>query len=131
MLTFTAFGKALPQGSKNAFRSGNRIVLVEASKGLKPWREVVALACKQAKMEAYDPELIDGPVRCEIVVTYLKPKSVTRALPSVKPDLDKVCRGIFDSLTGVAWKDDSQVVELVARKQYGLVEHAVISVTKL
>lgn len=131
MLTFTAFGRALPQGSKNAFRSGNRIVLVEASKGLKPWREVVALACKQAKMEAYDPELILGPVRLEVVITYLKPKSVTRDLPSVKPDLDKCVRAIGDALTGVAWKDDSQVVELVARKQYGLVEHAVITVTKL
>jgi len=41
-----------------------------------------------------------------------------------------VC-GIGDALTGVAWKDDSQVVELNARKVYGLVEMAEIIVTEL
>jgi len=46
-IRFTAFGKPLPQGSKNAFKTGNRVVLVEASKGLKPWRSVVALAAKE------------------------------------------------------------------------------------
>ena len=130
-IVFTAFGRPVPQGSKNAFRRGNQIVLVEASKGLKPWRETVALACKQAMMEQQDMRQVEGAVRLDCTFYFVKPKSVTRERPSVKPDLDKVCRGIGDALTGVAWKDDSQVVELNARKVYGLVEMAEIIVTEL
>jgi len=131
-IVFTAIGKPQSQGSKNAFRLANgRTVLVEASKGLKPWRETVALACKQAMMEQQDMRQVEGAVRLDCTFYFVKPKSVTRERPSVKPDLDKVCRGIGDALTGVAWKDDSQVVELNARKVYGLVEMAEIIVTEL
>ncbi len=35
------------------------------------------------------------------------------------PDLDKLCRACLDSLTGIVWRDDSQVVRLEANKDYG------------
>ncbi len=36
-----------------------------------------------------------------------------------RPDLDNVVKAIKDGCNGVAWKDDSQVVSLSARKIYG------------
>ena len=34
-------------------------------------------------------------------------------------DIDKLCRGVLDALTGVVFADDAQVVRLTAGKNYG------------
>ena len=52
-----------------------------------------------------------------------RPKSVRqkdRALPIVAPDLDKLVRAVGDGVgqSGFIWGDDSQIVEIVARKFY-------------
>jgi len=38
--------------------------------------------------------------------------------PVTRPDIDNFIKVIFDSLTGIVWLDDSQVVELHAAKMY-------------
>lgn len=40
------------------------------------------------------------------------------ARPTGRPDLDNCCKLVTDALTGVAWKDDDQVVQLTASKHY-------------
>jgi Holliday junction resolvase RusA-like endonuclease len=40
--------------------------------------------------------------------------------PISKPDLDNVVKAIKDGCNKVAWKDDSQVIDLVAKKRYGM-----------
>lgn len=52
-----------------------------------------------------------------------RPKSVKvsdRPLPIVAPDLDKLVRGVGDGIgqSGRIWGDDSQIVEIQARKFY-------------
>lgn len=52
-----------------------------------------------------------------------RPKSVKvsdRALPIVPPDLDKLVRGVGDGIgqSGLIYGDDSQIVEILARKFY-------------
>lgn len=42
MTTFHVPGVPTPQGSKNAYRRGNKVLLVESSKKVKPWRAAVA-----------------------------------------------------------------------------------------
>jgi crossover junction endodeoxyribonuclease RusA len=130
-IRFTAFGKPQPQGSKNAFKHGNRVVLVEASKGLKPWRSVVSLAAKEVMLTAEDMSLIDGAVAVDIIFTFVPGKTVKRKAMTTKPDIDKLSRAILDSLTEVCWRDDAQVVDLRARKVYGLVDMAQVVVTQL
>jgi Holliday junction resolvase RusA-like endonuclease len=39
-------------------------------------------------------------------------------MPTVPPDLDKLIRAVLDGLTGVAYKDDGQVVRITAVKIY-------------
>ena len=39
-------------------------------------------------------------------------------LPSRKPDIDNVLKVVLDALNGVAYKDDSRVVAVTARKIY-------------
>ena len=38
--------------------------------------------------------------------------------PTVKPDIDNYTKGILDSLNGICWIDDSQIVSLIANKYY-------------
>ena len=35
-----------------------------------------------------------------------------------KPDSDNIAKAICDSLNGVAWKDDSQISDLIVHKYY-------------
>ena len=46
------------------------------------------------------------------------PKARTR--PSVKPDVDKLVRSCTDSLTGILYVDDGQIVDVSAQKFYGV-----------
>lgn len=115
-ITFEAFGLPKPQGSKKAFKTKQgRIVLVEAAgKPHKVWREVVA----EAAREVAPPELFTGPVRVEVDLFLPRAKSNNDKFPIYRNDLDKLIRSVLDSMTGIIFKDDGQVVELVASKSY-------------
>ena len=47
-----------------------------------------------------------------------RPKSVTREYPEVKPDADKLLRCTLDALTGIAYRDDAQVIAPHPTKLY-------------
>lgn len=116
MLQVFVPGIPQPQGSKQGFIRGNRVVLVEANKKLKPWRELVREQLEAANVSC---QPIEAPVTLEVVFFMPKPISVTREYPSVKPDLDKLIRSINDSATDAGvLEDDSQVIEIVAHKVY-------------
>lgn len=108
-------GEPAPQGSKKIIQGR----LVEASKKLKPWRKAVAEACRASGNE----NLLLGPVEVVAVFYLTRPPSVKqskRALPIVPPDTDKLCRALLDGIgdSEVIWGDDSQVVRLIASKEY-------------
>src|SRR5699024_11012696 len=48
--------------------------------------------------------------------TNLKKNHVIR--PTVKADIDNYTKAILDSCNGILWRDDSQVVSLIANKYY-------------
>lgn len=105
-------GIPAPQGSKTGFIQGGRVVLVESSKKVKPWREAVAEHAKG--------DLLEGPlaVEVEFVMPRTKAMGDKPAPPMIqRPDLDKLLRSTCDGLTGAAYKDDSQVVEIHASKR--------------
>jgi Holliday junction resolvase RusA-like endonuclease len=67
------------------------------------------------------------PVRLWLTFQFVRPKSAkNRPLMVVKPDLDKLVRGVCDALTGVIYHDDAQVVEIIASKRYGAVESVTV-----
>ena len=109
-IAFSVEGKPIQQGSMRAFN--NRIVH-NKTKDLMAWRGQVGQA---AHVAGCTP--IDGAISISMRFRYLRPKSVMRTQPTVPPDLDKQIRSILDALTGIAYKDDSQVVQITASKEY-------------
>ena len=114
MISYWIDGEPAPQGSKTGFIKNGRVVMVEASKKVKPWREAVA-AQTQTKVSS----ALQNPVEISLVFHLPKPKTVTRTWPAVKPDLDKLIRSTFDGLTtGGLYTDDALVIAVSASKQY-------------
>lgn len=103
-----------PQGSKKAFARGKRILVIESSAKVKPWREAVATAARVAV--GRDWEVLDGPLVGAIVLTLKKPKSAPktlRVLPTTYPDVSKLLRSTEDALgtdAGII-RDDARIVE--------------------
>lgn len=122
-------GVPAPQGSKRAFVVGNRAVITEDSKKTAPWRDSVSAAGVAAM--AGTPAF-DGALRVEIEFRMPRPRSVKRAHPSVKPDVDKLARAVLDSLSAAAViVDDARVVSLTAEKVYAEIPGATIRVTEV
>lgn len=61
-----------------------------------------------------------GPVSVHVCVFRELPRSRPRRVESepdtFKPDVDNIAKNVLDALNGIAWDDDSQVVELLVRK---------------
>lgn len=106
-------GTPVPQGSKTATVINGRAVMFEANKKHKAWRDHVRATVGTLETPSTQP------VRVELQFWFEKPKTVKREHMSVKPDLDKLSRSVLDAITGGILKDDSQVVILNARKEYG------------
>lgn len=120
---FWVSGIPKPQGSKRAFAhpSTKRIVMTEsAGAALKDWRYDVKAT---AAIKMAGRPLIVQPDGVMLNVEFVMPRPVslpkTKATPMCvkKPDLDKLIRAVCDSLKGVVYADDSQVVELRLRKR--------------
>lgn len=94
-------------------RAFNNRIVHNKTKELMAWRSQVGQA---ALVAGCTP--IDGAITISMEFRYLRPKSVSRIEPTVPPDLDKQIRSILDALTGVAYKDDSQVTSIQATKRY-------------
>ena len=84
------------------------------------FKDVVRLAYV-AKHEGYPTT---EPIAMKIDFFYQIPKSWSKKKKAAvgwhtsKPDVDNIVKSILDALNGVAFKDDSQVCFVQARKQY-------------
>ncbi len=86
-------------------------------------------------MDCYRQQLRDycwpdsAYIAVKVTAVYPIPKSVTKAslaaiedgriLPRRKPDIDNVIKAVLDSLNGIAYRDDAQVVSVYGQKVYG------------
>lgn len=116
-------GLPAPQGSK---RHVGRGILVESSKALGPWREMVKLAAHNRMLQRGLTMQTALPLVVEIEFVMPRPKSLGKRDPRhvKRPDVDKLARAILDGLTGVVFADDSAVWCLNARKRYAEVSEA-------
>lgn len=118
-VSFWVAGQPVTQGSSRAFvssKTGRAFVATGAKAGpLADWRHAIAT---EARSEFAQGLL--GPVAVEL--KFYLPRPVSRPkrerFPDRKPDADKLARAALDALTGVAFRDDAQVVRLWVGKLY-------------
>ena len=90
------------------------------------YENMVRLMFKLNKPTDYD--LFDKPVSVRIEAYFPVPKSFSNKragkalageiVPTKKPDADNIAKIICDALNGVAYMDDTQVIELTVVKKY-------------
>jgi crossover junction endodeoxyribonuclease RusA len=124
---FTVVGVPEKQGSMRAFAGKNGRAFIRQGDSakqrtkLEDWRHAVAEGGRKALGDTPGPTE-EGPVTVAVSFLLPKPKSAPKwkRWPTAKPDLDKLIRAVFDALTGVLFKDDSQVVSVTASKAYAV-----------
>lgn len=136
-IQFTIIGVAAPQGSTKSFgwmvkdqagrpvlnRHGREMVKTATTSdnpNTKEWRRLVADTAQRTIAGLSEFVLFDGPVAIDLTFELPRPKSLPKRVTAhtKKPDLSKLLRSTEDALTGVVWRDDSQVVEVRLRKRY-------------
>lgn len=129
-VSFSVPGRPRPQGSKRPIPTKAGVRLVEQVRGLPDWRAQV----RHEAWQACPRGPTDLPVGVHLSFVFARPKGHYRAngdlflsaplWPAKRSvgDLDKLCRAVFDAVTGVMIVDDSQVVTVVARKVFGFPE---------
>lgn len=83
----------------------------------------------------------EGLLKVKIKAYFEIPKSYTKKRRkeieennnyfSSKPDTDNIAKSILDSLNGIAYKDDSQIVELKVEKYYGEMAKAKVEIEEI
>ena len=124
-ISFEVPGDAQPQGSHKVYPVRGRFVVAHDNPRLRPWRDTVAWHAR-AEMAGRPP--MAGPVAVELTFRYQRPKGhfgkrgLRPSAPTdhvVKPDIDRLARAALDALTQAGvWRDDAQVVCVVALKRY-------------
>ena len=119
-ITFSVHGPASTKGSTRSVISNDtgRIITKADAKSLGVWTQAVAWSAKAAGVK-YVPK--PRAIGVRVWLLFARPSSVSvtkRPRMTVPPDLDKCLRAALDALTGIAYEDDSQVVETTVRKRY-------------
>jgi Holliday junction resolvase RusA-like endonuclease len=128
-MTLIVIGTPISKGSARAFaipgKDGARpraVVVSDNKKPLTQWTTQIANEARLYLSVDHGPQpAFDGPFTVGATFYFNRPKSASvksRPVPTVKPDLDKLTRAVLDALTGIVWRDDSQVVSIIARKFY-------------
>jgi crossover junction endodeoxyribonuclease RusA len=131
MIKFTVLGEPIPQGSMKAFlpKNGKFPIVTADNKKTKPWRQQIAGQCFAIMPDSGLTR--ETPVQIEIHFYFPRPKSSKAVSKTTKPDVDKLARAVLDALTGVAFEDDSQVVRLIASKEFGMPPRAEICIQEV
>ncbi len=133
IIQFSVCGKPATAGSKRAFpfkRKGGKlgVRMTADDPNTLLWRNAVAAAAH----EVYNGPLLTGAIHLTVGFMFPRPKGhfgtgrnagkLKASAPddhTQKPDCDKLLRAVGDALTGVVWRDDSQVCYISTGKVWG------------
>lgn len=135
MCDFEIEGKPVGKGRPRFKRMGNFVQTYTPEKTAE-YEKLVRIRFQNA-----GGVITDKPVRVEIVAFFEPPKSArkkdkikmlaNRILPEKKPDVDNVAKIILDALNKIAYKDDSQVIELSVKKLYSDVAKVLVHIEEI
>jgi Holliday junction resolvase RusA-like endonuclease len=123
LISFVVYGEPTAQGRPRFTTVAGHAKAYDPAKS-RDYKQLVRLAAVEVKPEK--------PLECAlslVVSVYrsmpkMSKKKREQAIagdlrPTTRPDLDNIIKGIKDALKGIIWRDDSQVVNILADKWYG------------
>lgn len=133
-IEFTVPGAPVGKGRPKFARRGNFVTTYTPEKTVN-YENLVKMAAVLA-MDGF--EMFEGAVAV-VMWLYVTPPSswsqkkqrealLNNILPTSKPDIDNVIKGIFDAMNEIVWKDDKQVVELTVKKRFSETARAQVEV---
>lgn len=123
-MIFTIPGK--PQGKgRPRFSTKGKFVSTYTPEKTKEYENLVQESFLRQCKGQYDKDYV-GEVKVKIIAYFEPPKSISKKKYeeliskgyTKKSDIDNIAKIILDALNHIAYKDDSQVVELEVRKEY-------------
>ncbi len=140
LISFTIPGE--PQGKARARTFYNKfagkITTMTPEKTVN-YEALIKLMFEQVRPEDFTPYM--GEVKMSIRAFYGIPKSANKEnkqlmlsnqiRPTKKPDADNCAKVVSDALNGIAYKDDTQVVELIVTKHYSEVPRVEVELQKI
>jgi Holliday junction resolvase RusA-like endonuclease len=120
-------GKGRPRGRIVPGKNGGPgFVSMYTDAATRNYEAMMRYAGEQAMMGRH---LLEGPLRAHIYSVFPIPSSWSQKKqaaaeegyirPTGKPDVDNVIKSCLDSLNGIIWRDDAQVVDCSTIKIYG------------
>jgi len=99
--------------------------------GSATYENKVATCASEAMEKAGHSGVTRGPVKVSVTIEVVRPKNHFRsgknshllkddapAIPTGKPDIDNVLKGVMDAMTGIVYADDKQVFSAYPEKFY-------------
>lgn len=102
-----------PVAWQRARRCGNRYFTHQDSARFKNDIQSIILRRKELFSEFFNEA-----ISLEVKFVFDRPKSVRRVFMTARPDIDNYLKALFDAFNGIVYKDDSQIVQLKASKEY-------------
>lgn len=140
MIEFKVEGKAVPQPRPRVYQTASGKSKAVNSRQSITYKRLVKLTAK-SYMNRNRLSIAEYPIAVHLTFVYAPPKSYTKKklkaiqdgllMYQKKPDLDNLAKGVLDALNNTIYKDDSQIVELSVRKQYGDTDHVLVVIEKL
>ena len=128
-------GQPVPQGRPRFSNQGGFVRAYDPPKSREYKKHILYHAKRQ---KAYK---MKGALEVEILIFKKNLSNFNKAKknaaearifrPTTKPDADNYAKGVLDALKGVAWEDDGQVVDLIARKYYSANPRIEITIKEL
>lgn len=124
-INFDVIGEPVGKGRPKFSTFNGRAVAYTPAKTVN-YENLVRLSYQQqCREKSFEKDI---PLRAVIYAYFPIPKSVSKkrrelmlqgeVLPTKKPDADNIIKSILDALNGIAFHDDSQVVEITLCKYY-------------
>lgn len=133
-ITVTIPGKPIGKGRPRTTKTG--ITYTPAK--TRQWERTASILAK-SEMALSRP--ISRPVEVFIVLSFSIPASWSRKRRSkalagdightTKPDADNAAKAALDALSGIVYRDDSQITDLIVRKRYSETPQVQVTVREI
>lgn len=141
-IIFNVTGEPVGKGRPRFYRRGKGVGTYTPDKTLE-YEQRIQMAFMQA-WHGIDPPpaFPEGvAVKMQILATFGIPKSASKKKatemlegsirPLKKPDADNIAKIVADALNGIAYKDDTQLVEIEVRKIYGNLPRITVNLERI